>query len=147
MLHQVPDLGQRPGRLVVLGGEQTTHVGVEVGEADVHHDERQHEAGHRKPDEPDKGEDVVAYGVLPDGRVDSNWQRHSPGEDDGGHRDYDGQGQAIPDDFHDWTVPLHRHAEVPLKYQTDPPEVLDVHRLVETILGPQCRGVRLRHHA
>ena len=60
-----------------------------------------------------------------------------PGQDDGGDRDDHGQPEPVANDLGDRSLPLHGHAEVTAHHQAHPAHVLDIHRLVERVLGAQ----------
>ena len=108
----------------------------------------QHEAGHRDPDDGDTGREVVRPAVVaercedPEGDADEHGQRerHEP--------ELDGHPDAAADDVVDGPVhELVGRAEVALQQVADPVDVLERHRIIETVLGVQrrddVRGERL----
>ena len=137
MPEQILEFRPAPGRIEVCGGEKPTHIGIEVLEADVQHGEREQKVWHRQPDEPEKGEQVVENRVLADRRVDADGQGQQPRKDECRERHGQRQWQSVANHLHDGPVVLHRHAEVALRDQPDPAQILDVHGLVEPVLRAQ----------
>ena len=137
MIDQVLHFAQTPRLQLVFGGEKPADVKVEEGETEIHQYEGEEETGHPQADEPDKGEDVVADGVLAHGRVDANRQGDGPGQNNRAQREHHSHGEAVADHVEHRLAPHHRGAEIALEDAAHPFEVLLVHRPVERVLAAQ----------
>ena len=126
------------GRVLEIPREEAAHRLVEVGEGEVHEDESEEEVRHRETREAQSREDVVADRMLPNRRVDANGDCERPREDDREGGQCDSREYAVADQLPYWLLRRRRAAEVlegapplALDQVADPPEVAQVHRLVQ----------------
>ncbi len=105
---------------------------IDVGEIEQH--QREKKVRRRQAEKADEGQRVVAPAVLVRRRVDADREGDDIGEDDGCHRDDDGEEQAIADDVANRQVVGEGVAEIALQQAGHPVEILFPDRLVETVL-------------
>ncbi len=145
MLEHIDKFGPTPRRVGVLSREQPTYVGVKILKANVHHNEGQHKARNGQADKANNRGDVIANRIAFNGRIYANGQRQCPCKNNGRHRNNNGQGQAVANNVEYRPAPFEGHAKVAAHNQSHPLEILDVDRLIETILDAQRLRLRFCH--
>ena len=146
MLDQVPDLGERPGRIGILGREQATDIGAEPFVGEIEQDQREQEVGQREPEIGEDRQAVIGGRAALDGGIDADRDRDQIGDDEGGKQDAEGQPGLVADYLDHGRFEGKGLSEITAQNDAaDPVEIAKHHRLVEAEVPADRLDIGFRH--